>query len=81
MATNRLPAISDTSEGFWDRMRVIPFLERIRGSERDNPNLKDEIVAEELPGILNFALGGLCSLLGIAKITGKDVFPNLSAGL
>lgn len=80
MATNSLPRFADTSSGIWDRARLIPFNVRVRGEGNDNPHLKDELVAEELPGILNFALAGLKELRNIRQTTGRDVFPILPAG-
>jgi phage/plasmid-associated DNA primase len=80
MATNSLPRFADTSSGIWDRARLIPFNVRVRGETSDNPHLKDELVAEELPGILNFALDGLKELRNIKQATGYDVFPILPAG-
>ena len=81
MATNSLPRFADTSSGIWDRARLIPFNVRVRGEGNDNPHLKDELVAEKLPGILNFALAGLKELRNIRQTTGRDVFPILPAGI
>ena len=80
MGTNSLPRFADTSSGVWDRARLIPFNVRVRGETSDNPHLKDELVAEELSGILNFALAGLKELRNIKQSTGRDVFPILPAG-
>jgi P4 family phage/plasmid primase-like protien len=62
LATNSLPTFYDKSEAIWDRMRVLPFEVRIRGTGRENPSLRQEIVESELPGILNWALHGLAKL-------------------
>lgn len=53
---------------------------RVRGETNDNPHLKDELVNEELSGILNFALAGLKELRNVKLATGRDVFPILAAG-
>ena len=58
-ATNSLPTFTDRSNGIWDRLRVIPFDVRFRGTEKQNPHLKEEIVAAELPGVFLWAVEGL----------------------
>lgn len=80
MGTNSLPRFADTSSGIWDRARLTPFNVRVRGETNDNPHLKDELVNEELSGILNFALAGLKELRNVKLATGRDVFPILAAG-
>ncbi|OGV47601.1 MAG: hypothetical protein A2017_09975 [Lentisphaerae bacterium GWF2_44_16] len=66
-ASNSLPAFADRSNGIWDRLRIIPFNERFRGTPMHNPHLRDEIIAEELPGIFNWALAGLIRLRGLQR--------------
>ena len=61
-ATNNLPRIGDRSFGPWRRMIVLHFPVQIPEAEQD-PTLPDRL-AEELPGILNWALVGLHRLLG-----------------
>lgn len=65
-ATNNLPLFSDRSNGVWDRLRIIPFDTVIRGSERENNALRQELEAE-LPGVFNWALEGLKSLSGLRQ--------------
>lgn len=60
-ATNELPPFTDRSNGIWDRLRIIPFNQRFRGTDQQNPNLINELL-EELPGILIWALKGLAIL-------------------
>mgnify|MGYP004656080027 CR=1 FL=1 len=60
-ATNELPPFTDRSNGIWDRLRIIPFNQRFRGTDQQNPNLINELL-EELPGILIWALKGLAML-------------------
>ncbi len=54
--TNHRPEIRGTDEGIWRRIHLIPFNVHIPQKERD-PRLLDKLVAE-LPGILNWAIGG-----------------------
>jgi putative DNA primase/helicase len=73
-STNTLPTFYDRSEGVWDRMRIVPFQVRMRDSGKENPRLRHEIVAQELPGIFQFAVHGLAMLRKLKK------FPELPAG-
>ena len=56
LATNHLPRVDDDSEGFWRRMRLIPFERQFTAAERDN-DLEEKLQAE-LPGILAWAVRG-----------------------
>lgn len=53
---NHKPTVKGGDLGIWRRMRLVPFTIRISDAEKD-PNLADKL-AEELPGILNWALEG-----------------------
>ena len=54
---NRLPAVADTSGGFWRRVMVIPFNRSFERHERIL-NLSEQL-HDELPGIFNWAMAGL----------------------
>lgn len=54
---NALPAVADFSEGFWRRVRVIPFNHEFKADERIT-DLKERL-DNELPGIFNWAMEGL----------------------
>ncbi len=56
LAVNHLPRVDDDSEGFWRRVRLIPFGRQFSGPERD-PDLEEKLHAE-LPGILAWAIRG-----------------------
>lgn len=58
---NELPWNVEHNEAFFRRLLIIPFDVTIPKEER-NPELASEIIAEELPGILNWALLGLTRL-------------------
>lgn len=61
-AMNNPPRVADTSEGFWRRVKVVPFRACFgRDGQEANVDLKDELL-DELPGILNWALEGLRDL-------------------
>lgn len=59
---NHIPAITDQSTGFWRRFDIVPFAVEIPEIERD-PLLAKRIIADELSGVLNWALEGLVRLL------------------
>lgn len=61
-ACNALPKFFDKSEGIWDRLRIIPFRQRFRGTSFQIPNIENTFLPQELPGIFNFALAGLGKL-------------------
>lgn len=55
--TNHLPGSLDAGDGFWRRCVPIPFTVQIPPAERI-ADLDSIIIAEELPGVLNWALVG-----------------------
>lgn len=59
---NHLPEIADHSDGFWRRLKVIPFAVTVPEAERV-PNLAGHIITHELGGVLNWALEGAVRLL------------------
>lgn len=56
ISVNHRPTTSDNSEGFWRRVRMIPFTVTIPPQERD-PKLLEKLKGE-LPGILAWAVRG-----------------------
>ena len=54
---NELPKTSDTSNGYFRRFLIAPFPVQIPKS-KINPRLAQEIIATELPGIMNWVLEG-----------------------
>lgn len=66
-SSNAVPRITDTSQGMADRLIVIPFLQRIRGTSTAEPNIIKSIVDS----------GGLSVLLNRAL---KEV-PNIIKGI
>jgi putative DNA primase/helicase len=65
MRGNHKPQIRGTDEGIWRRIHLIPFLVTIPKREQDK-GLVDKL-KRELPGILNWALGGV--LPGRSKVS------------
>jgi P4 family phage/plasmid primase-like protien len=64
IATNNAPRFSDKSDGIWRRLILMPFTIQIPEGDRIAGMDKREWWerAGELPGILNWALGGLADL-------------------
>lgn len=54
---NELPKTNDHSNGFYRRFLIAPFNVQIP-KNKINPNLAKEIIATELPGIMNWVLLG-----------------------
>jgi P4 family phage/plasmid primase-like protien len=73
-AQNDLPKWADKSNGIWDRLRIIPFEQRIRGTAKDNLHLRTEIESEEIAGVFNWALEGLKELRTLKRM------PECAAG-
>jgi putative DNA primase/helicase len=57
MSTNHRPQVNGGDNGIWRRLRVIPFEVTIP-DDRQNVNLDKELIAEELPGVLAWAVEG-----------------------
>lgn len=66
-ACNQTPIFKDHSHGFYRKLTIIPFDYRVP-SEKKDPHLL-ELLLEELPGILNWALEGLHRITTYGKIT------------
>jgi len=62
VATNDVPAVSDRTDAIWRRLMIIPFNVRIPEAERKPLRALVSELCGELPGILNWALGGLATL-------------------
>ena len=56
LAVNSLPKTEDFSDGFWRRVRVIPFEVQFKGDGEDK-DLTSKLM-NELPGIMNWAIAG-----------------------
>ncbi|MFH1372115.1 MAG: phage/plasmid primase, P4 family [Planctomycetota bacterium] len=61
ISTNQLPNFTDKSNGIWRRLLFVPFDKTIPVEEQ-NPELTNEM-AQELPGIFNWAYEGLRKLM------------------
>jgi P4 family phage/plasmid primase-like protien len=61
-AGNALPSFVDKSDGIWERLRIIEFPVQIPFDERD-PNLAKDIIKNELPGVVQWALWGLADII------------------
>ncbi len=66
--SNTLPKDVEQNEGFFRRFIIIPFNITIPEDKRD-PDLAKKIIEAELPGIFNWVLDGLRSLLSAKQFT------------
>jgi putative DNA primase/helicase len=56
VAANHKPPVREQTEGFWRRMRLVPFTFTVPRARRDKR--LDRKLRAELPGILNWAIAG-----------------------
>lgn len=56
LAVNHLPSVSDTSDAFWDRVRVLPFHKRFEDHEVDR-DMEFKLM-QEAEGILHWLVTG-----------------------
>ncbi len=69
---NELPRETEQTHAFFRRFLIIPF--NVTISERDqDKKLGDKIIGEELPGVFNWVLEGLCRLLQQQGFTYSEI--------
>ena len=56
-AANSLPQFVDRTKGLWDRLVILPFNHRFRGTSEERSDFKHEL-EKELSGICNWAIRG-----------------------
>lgn len=61
-SANSLPSFSDRTNGIWRRLHIIEFKQVFDGGS-ENCNLASELIRDELPGILRWAIEGARRLL------------------
>jgi putative DNA primase/helicase len=72
---NELPRDVEHSEAYFRRFLIIPFEVTIPEEER-NPELANQIIRAELPGVFNWVLDGLKRLLHQGKFTDSPAVRN-----
>jgi putative DNA primase/helicase len=60
LATNSRPHANAGDDAYWERIKVIPFTVKFRGTDKQVKDLAEILLAEEAPGILNWFLDGYC---------------------
>jgi P4 family phage/plasmid primase-like protien len=75
-AMNEFPKFAEKNKSIEDRMIFMHFKKKIRGTDKEIKDL-DEILKNELPGILNWTLEGLTSL----EMNNKFIVPSRSIEL
>lgn len=67
-ATNELPRVEDRSDGFYDRLLILRFEKQYKDDDsKTNPDLKFQIVENEINGVFQWALKGLANLRSRGK--------------
>ncbi len=72
---NELPITADHTNAFFRRFLIIPFNVSIPEEEQDK-HLANKIIANELPGVLNWVLEGLKRLLSQKRFTDSSAVEN-----
>jgi len=77
---NTRPSVPDTDDGIWSRLKLVPWLRNIEIPEpgvenwpKKDPHLLDKIKAQELPGVFNRLIAGLCDWLENGFVEPKRV--------
>ena len=65
-AANALPQFVDRTKGLWDRLVILPFNHRFRGTSEERSDFKREL-EKELPGICNWAIRGAQMLVPFTR--------------
>lgn len=71
-AFNHPPAITDMTNSIWRRIKIVPFNEVLPESEWDK-KLAEKLIAQELPGIFNWAIEGLKDYYRLGSLTPPKV--------
>ncbi|MGR7026723.1 DNA primase family protein [Geodermatophilus sp. URMC 62] len=58
LVTNYPPTLDADDDAAWSRIRVVPFTQHFRNTERENVNLGHEILESDLPSVLQWVLDG-----------------------
>lgn len=75
LAANHLPRVEVGGSGFWRRVRKIDF-NAIMPIPKQNPNLVNELVAEEGPAILAWAIDGAKQIIASGALNEPDRVTN-----
>lgn len=62
-ATNKLPPLTDSTEGLWRRIQVIPFLFRVKNDTKKDPIYFKKLFQDYEKEILNWAFKGRIRLI------------------
>jgi putative DNA primase/helicase len=72
---NEKPAAYDPSNGFWRRVRLLPFEHSIPDRHQDKQLRHKLLSQDELPGILNWALEGLAQWHRRGRLPKEEELP------
>jgi putative DNA primase/helicase len=78
VATNHRPRANADDFALWRRVHLVPFDQTIHATRVD-PRLAERIIAEELPGVLAWAVVG-CGIWAQERLTPPNAVTNATAG-
>ena len=78
-AANKLPSTTDTTQGLWRKVEVIAFTASFDESPAREEEVSEGIIANELPGILAWAVQGAVRLLQQRRYTRVESSVQLKA--
>jgi putative DNA primase/helicase len=58
LVSNFPPVLDADDDAAWSRIRVVPFLQHFRNTERENVGLGDQIIEQDLASVLQWVLDG-----------------------
>jgi putative DNA primase/helicase len=58
LVTNYPPVLDADDDAAWDRIKVIPFTQKFRGTVGEDTRLATDIIAEDLPSVLRWIVDG-----------------------
>lgn len=61
MSANEVPLPFNATEAYFDRLLPVRYIRKFRGTDKQDPRLKERLYAE-MPGIFAWAVVGLCRL-------------------
>lgn len=73
---NELPKDVEQTEAYFRRFLIIPFRVTIPEKDRD-PGLAGAIIEDELPGVFNWVLSGLSTLMDRGKFAESDIVKGM----
>lgn len=65
----QLPTVPDADEPFWQRWVIVPFEKVFRGTQNEDRNIADEIIADEMHVVIAWALSCAARAIELNRLT------------